>query len=158
MNFNNCFHEICHLWVMIYRLGFNYGRAYLVYDIKDEGMLSIEGYKLNYNNYDDLVKSAEFIVAGVVGDKINGVLTSKDDIFNSFSTHYSYEQDYKWFKKLHKTAVSNHSLKESEVDWFSKHFLLIENYLNNQSIDVLKHAATKLLDNGEYVLTNQLAS
>ncbi|MEK2168140.1 hypothetical protein [Vibrio parahaemolyticus] len=155
MNFGNCFHEICHLWVMVYKLGVGFGRAYLAYDNGKEGMLTIEGFRNEYNDYSDLVNGAEFIVAGIVGDKINDELPSHDCVFKLFSNHYSYAQDYKWFKKLYITAERNHSIEKSESEWFHEHFQTIELYLMAHPIDILKSAATSLLENGQFVLENK---
>ncbi|ELS9504843.1 hypothetical protein ACEV9E_00125 [Vibrio parahaemolyticus] len=155
MNFGNCFHEICHLWVMVYKLGVGFGRAYLAYDNGKEGMLTIEGFRNEYNDYSDLVNGAEFIVAGIVGDKINDELPSHDCVFKLFSNHYSYVQDYKWFKKLYITAERNHSIEKSECEWFHEHFQTIELYLMAHPIDILKSAATSLLENGQFVLENK---
>ncbi|HCG7120899.1 TPA: hypothetical protein NJ321_004556 [Vibrio parahaemolyticus] len=155
MNFGNCFHEICHLWVMVYKLGFGYGRAYLAYDNGTEGMLTIEGFRSQYNDYNDLVDSAEFIVAGIVGDKINDELPSHDSVFDLFSNHFSYAQDYKWFKRLYLAAEKFHSVGKSESEWFHEHFQTIELYLMTQPIDTLKLAATSLFENGEFVLENK---
>lgn len=155
MDFDDCFHEICHLWVMVNYLGFDSGKACVAYDNGGEGMLTIEGYTTSYNGYDDLVDNLSFIIAGVAGDKINDQFSDEDDIYDIFCSDDFYSQDNKWLKKLYKTAVHYHDLKVSEKDWFNDKLSEIEEYLSSENLEEIKAAAEELLENSEYVLSQE---
>lgn len=152
MDINDCFHEICHLWVMVKYLGYKTGRAFVAYDNGIEGMLTIEGYTLTYNGYDDLDNGLSFIVAGIAGDAINNQFESDTDLFELFSSDIGYSQDYSYFKKLYNTAVGLHSLKKNEKEWFDDKIHTIKDYLNTQNLDQIREAANELFENKQYFL------
>jgi len=150
MTYTTAFHEICHLWVLIFHLEFNWGKAY----VKDIGygreMATVKGFHPCLDDLEDLEDTAQYMVAGIAGEYLLGEFNDDDDIFDIFESEESYSQDFSIFSQAYDAAVSNHNQEFSAEEWFDNAFNEVIAFLESTDRNALNDAANYFLKHEDY--------
>ena len=154
MNFSTAFHEICHLWVLVFHLKFESGRAH----VKDIGngyeMATVSGFTTSSESLSDLEDTAQYMVAGIAGECLIDLIEEDQDLFELFTNDESYVQDNAHFQNSYSIAVSHYGLDEDIERWFYQAFNSVTEFLESWDLDKLKEAADYFLEHEDYELVS----